>query len=534
MKKILISIILLISIFSCTKNNINIKNEISITLGAEPRTLDPTLNSLSFGSIYMIHFFEGLTKKDKDDNVVAGNAYKWDISEDGIVYTFYIRDDAKWSDGKNVSAKDFEYAIKRAANPKTAATYSYMLNIIKNANDCLSGKKDISELDVKAVDDNTLQITLENPTPYFLEYLSISSVYFPVREDIIEKYGDKWTLSPETYVVNGPYYMTERKFDEKITMEENPYYYDKKSIIAKKINSIIIEDSNTALSYIKNGDIQFSVIEAPLGEIEQLKKDKYILQENAYGIYFLAINTKKDVLTNKNIRKALALAFDRNYIISNVTKLNQIPANAWVAYGIKDYDNITDFRVNGSNYIDSSKYNENIQLAKKLLEEAGYTNGEGFPVLEIRTTPGYFTLIAEAMQSMYKENLNIDIIIKSEMYNETFQAMVQKEYDLARTGWTADFSDALSMLNYFSTINSVNHTGFESDKFQELLKLATKETNNQKRMEALHKAEDIIFEYMPIIPIIYRLDPFMISPKLKGAIFNPLGRYIFTYSYIED
>ena len=534
MKKIFIPIMfIIISLSSCSKDKV-IKNEISITLGAEPNTLDPTLNSLSFGSIYMIHFFEGLTKKDKNDNVVAGNASKWEISEDGLVYTFYIRDDAKWSDGQNVSAKDFEYAMKRAANPKTAAPYSYMLNIIKNANSIVSGNMNVEELGVKALDDKTLQITLENPTPYFLEYLSVSSVYFPVRKDIIEKYGDRWTLSPETYIVNGPYTMTERKVDERIIMEENPNYYDKESIVAKKINSIIVSDSNTALAYMKNGDLQFSVIEAPLGEIEKLKNEGYILQEDAYGIYFLAINTKKGVLTNKNIRKALALAFDRNYIIENVTKLKQKPANAWVAYGIKDYDGKTDFRQLGSNYINPNTYSENVELAKKLLEEAGYTNGEGFPVLEIRTTPGYFTLIAEAMQSMYKENLNIDLKIKSEMYNETFQAMVQKDYDLARTGWTADFSDALSMLNYFSTINAVNHTGFESDEFQALLTLASKETNKQKRMEALHKAEDILFDYMPVIPIIYRLDPFMISPKLKGAIFNPLGRYIFTYPYIGE
>ena len=226
-----------------------------------------------------------------------------------------------------------------------------MLNIVKNGNLVISGKTNVDALGVKAINDSTLEIILENPTPYFLEYLSVSSAYFPVRKDIVEKYGDNWSRNPETYIVNGAYVMTERKTDEKIVMEVNTNYYDKESIVAKKINVIIMSDSNTSLAAIKTGDIQFSVIEAPLGEISSLIKENYILQEPAYGIYFLEINSKKGVLTNKNIRKALALAFDRNYIISNITKMNQTPAYAFVAYGMKD-DKGNDFRANGSNYLD--------------------------------------------------------------------------------------------------------------------------------------------------------------------------------------
>lgn len=516
-----------------TENLNSFKNgEIAINLGGEPRTLDPTLNSLSFGSIYMIHFFEGLTKRDSADNVVSGMAESWDISIDGTKYTFHLRTNAKWSDGKPVIASDFEYALKRAANPKTAATYSHMLKVVKNANSVISGNLDVDALQVKAIDDYTLEIILENPTPYFLEYISVSSPYFPVREDIIEKFGDEWSRKPETYIVNGPYIMTERKEDEKIVMEVNPNYYAKDEIVAKKITVLIMDDSNTAFAAMKNGSLQFSVIEAPMGEIPSLMKENYILQEPAYGIYFLEINSKKGILTNKNIRRALSLAFDRNYIISNVVKMNQIPAGAFVSTGMKDYDG-KDFRENGGNYIDVNNYQKNVEEAKKLFADAGYPNGEGFPVLEVRSTPGYFTVICEAIQDMYKNNLGIDILIKSEEYNETFQAMVQKDFDLARTGWTSDFSDPMAMLNFFSKSSSVNHTGFENEEFNNLLEFAAKTQNEKERMEAMHKAEDILFDYMPIIPIIYRMDPFMINPKLKGAIFNPLGRYKFNYAYIE-
>ena len=533
MKKFIPILILIFIVISCNKNlENNIKSgEISINLGGEPRTLDPTLNSLSFGSIYMIHFFEGLTKRDSKDNVAAGMAESWDISEDELTYTFHIRTNAKWSDGMPVTAKDFEYALKRAVDPKTAATYSHMLNVVKNASLILSGKLPVDELKVKAIDDYTLEIVLENPTPYFLEYISVSSPYFPIRKDIIEKYGNEWTKNPETYIVNGAYIMSERKIDEKIVMEINTNYYDKDSIVAKKINVLIMDDSNTALAAMKSGDLQFSVIEAPMGEIPALIKENCILQEEAYGIYFLEINSAKGVLTNQNIRKALSLAFDRKYIISNVTKMNQIPAGAFVAPKMKDYNG--DFRENGGNYIDYDNYEENIKKAKQLMEEAGYTNGENFPVLEIRTTPGYFTIICEAIQDMYKENLNIDVMIKSEEYNVTYQAMSEKDYDLARTGWTADYSDPMAMLNFFSKFSSVNHTGFNNEEYNNLIELASKTNNQEIRMQALHKAEDILFDYMPIIPIIYRMAPFMISPKLKGAVFNPLGRYRFHYSYLE-
>ena len=228
MKNLLILITLFLLVFvSCdnqkSKNSFK-EGEIAITLGGEPRTLDPTLNSLSFGSVYMIHFFEGLTKKDDKDNVVAGMAESWDISKDGLKYTFHLRTNAKWSDGKPVVASDFEYAIKRAANPETGASYSHMLNVIKNASLVISGKAKVDDLQVKALDDYTLEIVLENPAPYFLEYISVSSPYFPVRKDIVEEFGDEWGRKPETYIVNGPYIITERKTDEKIVIEVNPNY----------------------------------------------------------------------------------------------------------------------------------------------------------------------------------------------------------------------------------------------------------------------------------------------------------------------
>lgn len=520
-------------LFSCkNENKVLNREEILINLGGEPRTLDPTLNSLSFGSIYMVHTFEGLMKKDANDILTFGMADKYDISKDGLTYTFHIRSNAKWSDGKPVTAKDFEYALKRGVDPKTGAPYVYMLDIIKNARAISKKEKPLDSLGVRVIEDNVIEITLENPAPYFLELISVNSVYFPVRSDIIEKYGDSWSKNPDTYIVNGPYKMTERKIDESILFEVNENYWDKDSLKAKKIRSVIMDNSNTALAAIKTKAVYFSVIEAPLGEIESLTKENMILQKPAFGVYFFEVNTKEGVLTNKDIRQALSLAIDRNYIISNVAKGNQKPAGAIVPFGMNDYKG--DFRLNGGNYIDTENYEKNVLLAKSLMEKAGYANGENFPVLEIRTTPGYFTLIAEAIQEIYKKNLGIDVNIVSEEYNVTFEAMTEGKYNLARTGWTAYYSDPMSMLELFSSFNSMNYSGFNNKEYDRLLEYAKKTLDNKERMDALHKAEAILFEEMPLIPIFYREDPFMINPALKGAIFDSLGRYRFNYAYIDE
>ena len=313
MKKIIIFLLIILSAFTISCKNKTVSDSILVNMGAEPKTMDPTLNSINVVSVYIIHAFEGLTKLDSNNNVVGAVAEGWFISDDGLKYTFHLRTNAKWSDGKPVVASDFEYAIKRAANPETGASYSHMLNVIKNASLVISGKAKVDDLQVKALDDYTLEIVLENPAPYFLEYISVSSPYFPVRKDIVEEFGDEWSRKPETYIVNGPYIMAERKTDEKIVMEVNPNYYAKDEIIAKKITVVIMSDSNTALAAIREGSILFSYLEAPMGEIPTLLKENYLLQERGFGIFFLEMNTLKGVLTNKNIRRALAIALDRNF-----------------------------------------------------------------------------------------------------------------------------------------------------------------------------------------------------------------------------
>ena len=230
MKRILIVFLMMfLVIISCNKKsetNTESVPSISINLGPEPKTMDPTLNSINVVSSYILHAFEGLTKIDLNNNVRPGMAETWEISNDGLVYTFHIRKNAKWSDGKPVTAQDFEYSWKRAVDPNTAAEYSYMMEIVKNAKEINAGNMDYNSLGVRAIDDYTFEVELENPAIYFIDFIASTVVFMPVRKDIIEQYGDKWTLTPETYIGNGPYKMKERVVDERIVFDINTNYYD--------------------------------------------------------------------------------------------------------------------------------------------------------------------------------------------------------------------------------------------------------------------------------------------------------------------
>ena len=273
-RNILLILLSIVTIFivSCGGNSAKERNskELFINAGEEPKTIDPTLSGNDF--VYPRHVFETLITKDKEGNLQAGACEKWDISEDGLTYTFHLRTNAKWSDGKkNVVADDFVYALQRAANPLSGAEYTSFIEYIKNAVKVLSSELPVEELGVKAIDDYTLEITLENPTGYFLDILTYP-IFAPVRKDIIEQYGDQWSLSPESYIGNGAFIMTERNPDEKIVMIKNTNYWNKNNIVPEKITFVMMKDATLALAGIKEGSLDFSVYIVEQ-DLEKLKEE---------------------------------------------------------------------------------------------------------------------------------------------------------------------------------------------------------------------------------------------------------------------
>lgn len=519
-------------IISCTKETKKIKDELTVNLGYELQSIDPAINDETYGFIYINHAFEGLLTKDINGKIVGGSSDKWEISEDKLKYTFRIREDAKWSDGKKLTADDFVYSYRRVVDPKTASPIAYLMYYIKNAKDINIGKKQIDTLGVTAIDENTLTIELENPTLYFEDILASGGCYVPVREDIINKYGDDWTWNSESYIGNGAYKMTERKPDELIAFELNTNYWDYKNQVAKKINFVLIADEYISLNAVRTGDVDFSINAPPIGEIESLIKENLMAVSDIIGVYYLDLNNKDKTLSDKRVRKALSLAIDRNYIVSNIGHGKLIAAESFVPPVVKGVEK--SFREESSNFIIANNYSNNIIEAKKLLAEAGYPNGENFPILEVKVSSGFYTTVLEAIQEMWKNNLNIDVVVRTEESKITLPFRQSGKYQIARTSWTGDYNDPLTMLQIMTSESDINYSGFSNERYDYLINFATTSTNEKDRMEALKEAEAILFEEMPIIPFIYRTDFLVVNPKLKNYIDDPLGRYRFNYAYIEE
>lgn len=519
-------------IISCTKETKKIKDELTVNLGYELQSIDPAINDETYGFIYINHAFEGLLTKDINGKIVGGSSDKWEISEDKLKYTFHIREDAKWSDGKKLTADDFVYSYRRVVDPKTASPIAYLMYYIKNAKDINMGKKQIDTLGVTAIDENTLTIELENPTLYFEDILASGGCYVPVREDIINKYGDDWTWNSESYIGNGAYKMTERKPDELIAFELNTNYWDYKNQVAKKINFVLIADEYISLNAVRTGDVDFSINAPPIGEIESLIKENLMAVSDIIGVYYLDLNNKDKTLSDKRVRKALSLAIDRNYIVSNIGHGKLIAAESFVPPVVKGVEK--SFREESSNFIIANNYSNNIIEAKKLLAEAGYPNGENFPILEVKVSSGFYTTVLEAIQEMWKNNLNIDVVVRTEESKITLPFRQSGKYQIARTSWTGDYNDPLTMLQIMTSESDINYSSFSNERYDYLINFATTSTNEKDRMEALKEAEAILFEEMPIIPFIYRTDFLVVNPKLKNYIDDPLGRYRFNYAYIEE
>ena len=534
MKKVLLYMFVIILIISCSNKNSKIdpSKDIVVNMGSEPVTIDPTLNSIGVVSTYILHAFEGLTKTDENNNIQPGMAERWDISEDGLTYIFYLRTNAKWSDGNPVTAHNFEYSWKRALDPDINASYAYMMEIIKNSKNIRTGLMDIDDLGIESIDDYTLKVELETPFLYFLDFLASTCIFMPLREDIIEKYkGDDWTLGPKTYVCNGQYTLKERVIGEKIVFEENPYYYDKNDIIAKRITFISSVSVSDIIEQIMKGEVHFSALEPPSNELDFLFEKGYIKANNAIGTTYLELNITNEALSDKRVREALSFAIDRNYIVNDIVKGYQVPAGAFVPPAVKGIK--SSFREESSNYIDINNFSGNVKKAKALMSQAGYDNGENFPILELKVSPGIFYEVGTAIQKMWKDNLNVEVKLIEEEFFATLLALAKKKYQIARMGWTGDYYDPMTMLDVMVSYGGVNHSGFSNERYDNLISEAKQTHDNNIRMKNMKEAESILLDEMPIIPLYYKSDSLIVATNLKGLVLNPLGRHRFNYCYIE-
>ena len=532
MKKYIVLILTMILIVSCGEKARDNKTDLVVNVSSEPKTIDPSITGNDF--IYARHVFEGLITKDENGVLVGGVAKDWDISPDGLTYTFNLRDNSKWSDGKPVTAHDFEYGIKRAANPESGAEYTTFVEYIKNAREVLEGKMPVDSLGVRAIDDLTLEIQIVNPTGYFADLLTYP-VFFPVRRDIIEADPSKWSLSPDTYIGNGAFVLTERVMDDKMVMVKSDTYWDKEKIKLNQITFILSRDQNLAIAGIKEGSIDFSNNPSEQ-DVPKLMKEGLVYTVPYFGTFAFNINGTNEFLKNPKVRKALSLTIDRNFIVEKVAMSGQTAAAAWVPMGAPDVEG--DFRENGGDYldIDPNNYEKNIEEAKKLLAEAGYPNGENTPLIEF-TTSTYlpYIQVAEAIQQMWKEHLNIDlrvVIVEWAVYQD---ARRDGTFQMARNGWIGDYNDPMTFLENYVSSSPQNYWNYSNKAYDELIAFAKETTDFSKRMEAMHKAEEILItgDDSVIIPIHYSAIAVLANPKLKNVLVSNLGDTRFHYAYME-
>ncbi|MEE0726881.1 MAG: peptide ABC transporter substrate-binding protein [Clostridium saudiense] len=514
-----------------------VKQELVFNLGADPETIDPTINTASEASTVILNAFECIMTLDENDNAVEGAAESVEVSDDGLVYTIKLRKDGKWSDGEPVVADNFKYSWVRALTKENAAEYAYQLYYIKNAEKYYNGEATADELGINVIDDYTLEVTLEAPTTYFPQLLAFPT-YAPLRDDIVSADPEGWATKPETYVTNGAFKLVQWDMKDQLVFEKNENYWNKDSIKLDKLTFKLVTDDTTAYSELQAGN--FDVVNSvPTNEIEPGQEAGLVHVSPKLGTYYFGINVGKQddmaedvktALSNKLVRQAINLAIDRQEIIDNVGKAEQVAAYSFVPEGIYNPDG-TEFA--DKEYYDPSDMDGNIEKAKELLKEAGYENGEGLPTIELMyNSEGAHKDICQILQENLAK-IGINIELANQEWAVFLNTRQQGGYEIARQGWIGDYSDPMTFLDLFVTGGGNNDSGYSNPEYDALIAAAKVETDPDKRKEQLREAEDILMDDMPILPIYYYTTVMGWNENVKGIQVSVLGTVYLQGAYKE-
>ena len=572
-------------------------SEINVCLASEPDTIDPALNSAVDGATLVAHLFSGLAKWSQDENGAlaivpdaAEELVEGVVNEDGTVtYTYTLRDGLVWSDGQPVTANDFVFAWQRAASPALAADYGYMFEVVDGYADIWATDDDgnylnpDAKLNVEALDEKTLQVTLANSVAYWNELLAFPA-YYPVREDVVA--NDAWATDPSTYVCNGPYTMTGWEHNSVITLEKNPNYYAADSITMEKINFYLSDDANNMLSNFQNGSWQL-IDDVPTNEIANLKTEypEEFVVAGQIGTYYVCWNINEEILpadstltgseaelAKEEIRSAIGLLFDRNYIVEEIGQAGQIPASSFVAMGMTNPDGTQFYETAGHNdgfngYYDVSKeafeanYTSAIETLKKYYafdETTGqFTN---FPTLTyLYNTSESHKAIGEYLQSALAA-VGITLNLENQEWATFLNTRKNGDYSIARNGWVADYNDPICFLDMWTTVSGNNDVQFGkgenadaavysldltpygydvkvengtwAETYDVLISTIKSCTDSTVRYELMHLAEDQLMQTGCIVPLYFYTDIYMLDSSVHGFFSNPLGYKYFMHCTI--
>lgn len=478
--------------------------------GAEPQTLDPHKAEGVPSSNIMRDLYEGLTSEAPNGDIIPGAATHWEISEDGRVYTFHLRKDAKWSNGDPVVAADFVYGIRRSADPATLSKYSQILSSIENAEAVTRGDLPPEQLGVRALDDYTVQITLKAPTPYFLGLLNHSSTY-PLNQKNVEEFGEKFSR-PGNLVSNGAYKLEEWIVQSHIRLLKNEHYWDADKATLTEVYYHPTEDQSSELKRYRAGELHYTN-EVPLAQVKWIRKnmpDEFHVA-TYLGVYYYGFNlTQPPFKDNLKLRRALTMAIQREIIVEKVTRLGEQPAYSWVPPGVYNYGpQVPEWA--------SWPWEKRLAEAKRLYEEAGY--GDKNPLrIELRyNTSENHKKIAVAIAAMLKQNLGVRVNLINEEWKVFLETRKQKRVtQLFRAGWIGDYNDANTFSELMYSTHGINDPGYNSPEYDRLINEAAVEGDFDKRRALLEQAERVLLEDQPIMPIYFYVSKHMVSPRLEG------------------
>lgn len=506
------------------------EQKLVFALESDPDSLDPGFTNNSFASPFFANTFESLVRYDETGKIVPGAAEKWDISADGCTYTFTLREGLKWSDGSQLTTDDFLYSWKRVLTASFASRYPHMLyDFIKGAREYYDGTGTEEDLGIKKIDERTLSITLIAPTPYFLQIMNIW-VYNPVKQSVVEADPTGWAGNAAGYPSNGPFYLTKVALGDSYILTKNPNYWNAANVKLEQITFRMIAEPSTQLLAVESGEID-GCRSIPPSDIPRLMAESDAFQVvPAFAHTWYQFNNQRVPFNDVRVRKAFALAIDREEIIQNVVQSPAIPATGYIPEGFVTTEG--DFRKMGDTYGLTAK--ANIEEAQKLLAEAGFPNGEGFPKL----TLSYYTSptvkkIAEALQAMWKQNLNVDLDITTTEWKVYYEGVKRLEYDVCAMGAGGDYLHPMTFFSSNVSDSQDNSIGYASPAYDELYAKVKVTVDEAESVKLMHELEDIYMNDMPIIPLYYRSNTLMLHPYVKGWSMDALNNLSFAGAYIE-
>lgn len=505
--------------------------EMTFVLSNEPDTIDPTVTNNSFATPFLVNCFEGLVTYNEAGEVVPGNAESWESNDDLTVYTFHLRDGLKWSDGSDLTANDYVYAALRVLTPDTAAQYVNMISdYVVNAEEFYNGEKKAEDIGIKAVDDQTLEFTLKESCPFFVDLVSMW-VYFPVQEATIEANGDKWTTSAESYIGNGPFKVTEMKEKESFTLEKNENYWDAENVTLEKLTYRYILDVATALTAYENGEVD-GVRTIPSSDIARLKADNAgVYTAPSYGTVYYDINCSVEPYDDPLVRKALNLAIDREALINNVAQVDGEPAYSFYAPGyVVDGKDLTEGR---SDFGLSST--ADVEGAKKALADAGYPDGEGFPTVQLSFySDDNVKKIAEAIKEMWEQNLGIKVEVSSADWAVFYDDVQNGNYEVAAMGWSADYVNPMSFLPLLYTDDVTNNSFYSNPDYDAIVDQAKVEKDPAKFGELVKEADELVSADYPVLALYYKSNNILLKDYVEGVYMTSSSNIYFKNAKILE